>query len=230
MNAKLTVLGVNVTLVSLLLGIYGVYVDDRGLLGVAVSAGIVGGVLIVYSLEPVVPTRGALSYTSILVNAVTAVLEDLDLLNGNLCAVNDGENLLIVYSKSSCVSGFNPGIGVTMGSPYLSIPVPESAFSDVIEMGDLEVSALESSLSSVLVEGLGLFKGVKVERRGDTISVELVGLAKSLSEYARYPVNPAVLLTLAVIGKLWGRGRAILVDRKEDMESVHLIIKVERVD
>jgi hypothetical protein len=124
LNTRLLILGLNILVVSLLLVVYGVLVGDNGLVGVAVSLGIVGGVLVVYSTTPQDPSIIALtSYSEILVNATTSALEDLDLLEPSICAIRRADLTLLVYSKTPCPVEVDPGLGFTSGSPYLAIPV-----------------------------------------------------------------------------------------------------------
>jgi len=226
-NTRLAVLGINIVLVSAFLAVYGLLVNDNGLVGLAMSAGIVGGVLIVYSTAPGEPSLEAvLSYTTLLVDAVTAVLEDLDLLNGKVCVLNTGRNALVLYSKGYCAWDVNPGVGFVASSPYFSVPV--HAFADTAELEELNGNALESALNALLVDELGLCESIKVEQRGEVFSVNVIGIAKTLTDYARYPLNPVTLLTLIAVSKLAGRGKVYLVDRQEAPRTIRLVVRVEK--
>lgn len=224
MTLGLLLLGVNTLLVSALLAIYGVVNRDGGLVGVAVSAGLVGGVFLVYGLSREEPRLGSiLSYLSILASASTVVLEDLDLLDGRVCVVG-GEAMVAVYTKAECPVSVNPGLGFTSGSPYFSIPV--SAFQDVSALEEVSAESLERALRSVLVEDLGLCRSVKVEAGGgNLVIVYATGLIDVLREYGRYPVNPFVLLIAAAMARLVGK-EVLVVERSSIPGGLRLTLRV----
>ncbi|MFN3268535.1 MAG: hypothetical protein ACK416_04680, partial [Zestosphaera sp.] len=86
MNLRLFVLGIDIIIVSVLLAVYGLITSNAGLVGVSVSVGIVGGVVVVFSAAPGEPALGViLNYASMLAHVTTAVVEDLDLLNSKVC-------------------------------------------------------------------------------------------------------------------------------------------------
>lgn len=224
MTVGLLLLGVNTVLVSALLAIYGVVTQDGGLVGVAVSSGLVGGVFLVYGASREEPRLGSvLSYLSILANAATAVIEDLDLLDGRVCVVSK-EEMVAVYTKTDCPASVNPGLGFTSGSPYLSIPV--NVFRDISALEESSAESLEGALRSILVEDLGLCRGVRVEAGGgNLVTVYATGLADVLREYSRYPVDPFTLLTAAATARLAGRD-VLVVERSGIPDGLRLVLRV----
>lgn len=227
MDLRLLALGVNVVLASVLLTIYGLLNDNVGLVGLATSAGIIGGVLIVYSIVPTEPSiKAILSYTSMLANTVTSVLEDMDLLSSRICALSTGDSVLITYSKVACPDNVNPGIGFIVNSPYLSIPA--NVFKDVTELEELSVKALEEALTSVLVDDLSLCRVIRVEQRGDLIVIHITGMAKYLIDYNKHPLNPIVLLVLAMIARLVGTGKVYLIEKSDIPGLTRLVVRVEK--
>ncbi|MDW8083041.1 MAG: hypothetical protein RMI56_04485 [Sulfolobales archaeon] len=225
MITGLLLLGVNAVLVSALLATYGVLAGDNGLVGVAVSVGVVGGVMIVYSVSWEEPRlRSLYSYLSMMVNASTAVLEDLDLLGGRLCVTGGSGSLLAVYTKSECPASANPGIGFTSGHPYFSIPT--DAFGDVEALENLSEESLGSALAGLLVEELELCKSVDVENLGGSlVAVHLVGLSDALREYVKYPVDPYTLITATAIARLSGRD-VLVVERSTTPSGLRLTVRV----
>ncbi|MEM2025209.1 MAG: hypothetical protein QXW94_02835, partial [Desulfurococcaceae archaeon] len=213
MNTRLFIVGVDVVIISALLALYGLATGDQGLVGIGTSIGVAGSVLVAYSTTPKEPVLGAvLSYTSMLAHAVTAVAEDLDLLNSRVCAHNTPSLALISFSKSKCPNNPNPGIGLAEGSPYISIPV--SVFQEVGELEERSAQHFEESLNSLLVDELGVCSAVRVEQRGDLFIVDLLGISKLLAEYSKYPVDPAALLLLAITAKIMGECRVHLVEKE----------------
>ncbi|MEM1618575.1 MAG: hypothetical protein QXE77_03390 [Desulfurococcaceae archaeon] len=227
MNTRLLILGVDVLLVSAFVAIYGVITGSVELVGIGASTGIVGGVFVVYSLIPGEPSVGALlSYTSLLVNATTTVVEDLDLLTHRICAHSEAGYTLLVFSKKDCPSKPNPGMGFAGGFPYFSIPV--DLFQDVEKLEDLTDHALENSLNTLLASELGLCRIIRVERRGDFYVIDVIGLSKLLAEYTKYPVDPVVLLVLTAVAKLVGESRVHLIEKEVLPGYTRLIVRVER--
>ncbi|MFN3268748.1 MAG: hypothetical protein ACK416_05775, partial [Zestosphaera sp.] len=122
----------------------------------------------------------------------------------------------------------NPGVGFAGGSPYLSIPV--NVFQDVTELEELSAQHVENSLNSLLAGELSLCKAVRVEQRGDLLVVDVIGLVKLLSEYTKYPVDPVVLLLLAIIARLVGGGKKIyLVEKETTPGYTRLVVRVEKI-
>lgn len=224
MRLGLVLLGVNTVVVSSLLAIYGVINRDGGLVGVAASAGLVGGVFLVYGLSREEPRLGpVLSYLSILVNASTAVLEDLDLLDSRLCVVG-GETAMAVYTKAGCPASVNPGLGFASGHPYLSIPV--DVLREVPALEESSVESLERALRSILVEELGLLRNIRVEPGGGgLVTVYATGLADVLGEYSRYPVDPFALLIAIATARLTGKD-VLVVERSSIPGGQRLVLRV----
>jgi len=229
LNTRLLIFGLNVLVISLILVVYGVVVGDNGLVGVAVSIGLVGGVLVVYSTTPQDPSIMALtSYSDILVNAVTSALEDLDLLESSICTVRRTDATLLVYSKTPCPIEVDPGLGFTSGSPYLAIPVKTP--SEVIEStSESAITLLERNLVTILVDEYSACRSVRVEEEGGFIRVYITGLVETLKQYCERPLDPYVLLVLSSASRILGARCIRLVDKKNMPDGLLLILGVERV-
>lgn len=229
MNARLFVFGINIIVISLILVVYSVLVSDNSLIGVAVSVGLVGGVLVVYSTTPQDPSVMALtSYSEILVNAVTSTLEDLDLLESNICAVRRTNNTLLVYSKTPCPIEVDPGLGFTSGSPYLAIPV-KTPIELTESSSEPAVTQLERNLVTLLVDEYSACRTVRVEEEGGFIRVYIAGLAETLRQYCERPVDPYALLVLALASSILGARCIRLVDKKATPDGLILVLGVEGV-
>ncbi|MEM2284483.1 MAG: hypothetical protein QXL29_07735 [Zestosphaera sp.] len=228
MNIRLLVLGTDIVIVSILLVVYGLITSDTGLVGVGASIGVVGGVVVVYSFTPGEPALDAvLNYASMLVHAATAVVEDLDLLNSKVCVHGTSTPALIVFSKTGCPDNPNPGVGFAGSSPYFSIPV--DVFRDVEKLEELSAQRLEDSLNSLIAGELALCKAVRVEQRGEFLAINVIGLAKPLADYTKYPLDPVVLLVLATIARLVGESKIHLVEKEATPGYTRLVVRVEKI-
>ena len=229
---RLLVLGVNVVVVSALLVVYGILLGDSGLVGIGFSASLLGGVLVAYSTTPQDPSVVALlNYSNILVNAVTSTLEDLDLLESQVCSIKRGDVALLVYSRTPCPLEVDPGVGFAGGSPYLAIPT--TRLSTLMESASSSESTsssslLERSLAAVLVDELSACRSIRVEEEADQYRVYITGLAEVFKQYLERPLDPYTLLVLAVSSEVLPATCIRLVERKIARDSVLLVLRAEK--
>lgn len=225
---RLLVLGVNVLVVSVLLVAYGFLVGESGLVGVGFSASILGGVLAVYSTIPQDPSVVALvNYSSLLLNAVTSVLEDLDLLDPQVCAIRRGDVTLLVYSETPCPFKVDPGVGFSGGSPYLAIPT--STPSTLYEAtGESTSTLLERSLTALLVDEFSVCKGVRVEEEAGQYVVYITGLADVSKQFLERPLDPYTLLVLTVSSGVLAATCVRLIERRISPDGVLVVLRAEK--
>ncbi len=227
---RLLVLGVNVVVVSVLLVVYGILLGDSGLVGIGFSASLLGGVLVAYSTTPRDPSVVALlNYSDILVDAVTSTLEDLDLLESQVCSIKRGDVTLLVYSRTPCPLEVDPGVGFAGGSPYLAIPTTRlSTLVESASSSESTSSLLERSLAAVLVDELSACRSVRVEEEADQYRVYITGLADVFKQYLERPLDPYTLLVLAVSSEVLPATCIRLVERKIARDSVLLVLGAEK--
>lgn len=227
MNMRLLVLGLNILVVSILLVVYGILIGDNGLVGIALSTSIIGGVLVVYSTTPQDPSITALmSYSEILTNAIISTLEDLDLLESQICVIKRGNHVLLVYSKNPCPIEVDPGVGFTSGSPYLAIPLKTLIeFSE--SSSETTSTLLERALTTLLIEEYSACRSVRVEEEGGFYRVYISGLVEVLKQYLEKPIDPYTLLTLMAASIALTTRCVRLVDKRIMPDSILLIIGVE---
>ena len=228
MVTKLFILGLNTLILSGLLGLYALIVGSNVLLGVASSLGLSGGVFLVYSLLPREATMPSLvEYTRTLLNGLTSTLEDLDLLDANLCAVKKGGNILLVFSKAPCPLEVDPGVGFAGGSPYLAIPIAKE-FTESIqeESGGWALDNVENVLRGVLVDELAACKDVRASLEGGFLRVHLIGLSQPLKEFSKYPVDPYVVYTTMALARVLPAKTIRLINRSLTLDEEVLSIGV----
>ena len=230
MISRLLILGLNIIILATLLGAYGLIVGDNGLIGVSASMGLVGGVLVIYSSAPVeASTSSLMSYTGTLVNAVTSTLEDLDLLDSNICSIRKRDMYLLVFSKVPCPLRVDPGIGFTGGSPYLAIPIEPLPIETPGSSSELSDKAIEDQLRSILVDELSICKSVRVESESGLYRVQISGLNEQLREYVEYPVDPYTIITLSTITQITPMNCTRLINRVNIPDGILLVTRVEEV-
>jgi len=229
-NTSLLILGLNIVVVSALLSLYGLIIGDSGLVGIAASLGLAGGVIVAYSRAPQDPsTTSLLNYSKALVNTVTSVLEDLDLLESNICIARKDTELLMVYSKTPCPVEVDPGLGFSSGSPYLAIPI-ETPSIEITETSSTSITeeSIERVLRSLLVDDLTICRGVKVASEGESYRVFITGLAEYLKDFTKYPIDPYTMLVLTIVSYTTSARCVRLVQRIHMPEGLMLILRVEK--
>lgn len=226
MNVRLVIAGLNVVLVSAILSVYGLISGESALLGLSASIGVIGITMIVYGAGYEEPgLEHLLVYLRALVEASSTTIETLDLLDSEVCGVHGDSGAFVVYTKSraTCSGGVNPGPGFTGSSPYFSIPVKLPL--EVQPLVELSGRDLEDILTSVLVSEMGFCKSLRVSLSGDLLEVHVVGISRTLGEFASYPVNPAVILTMATLARATGRS-VVLVDKTEIPGGLKIAVKL----
>jgi hypothetical protein len=221
------VLGINIVVVAVLLAVYSFVIMDTGLLGVAISLALVGGVMVVYSTAPQDPTTNfLLNYSKNLVNVLTSSLEDLDLLDSKIWITRRSDTTLAVFSRTPCLEDVDPGIGFSGGSPYIAIPIeiPATEYTASVE-GSEDV---EKMLRSLLIDEFSICRNVDVSYEDGLYRVTVIGLSSSLNEFMKYPLDPYTVITLATISRVLGARCVKLVDRRSIPDGVEIFIKVEK--
>lgn len=226
MNKLLLVLSVNILAVSGLTLLYGLLASEASLVGVSLSSFLVGLVLLAFSFTVTETVVNSLTeYSRLASNALTSIAENLDLLESKTYVIHEGDELnLVVVKVSEPRKEVNPGFGVSLGEPYLSIPVSD-VLKDVPRVDEISEEALKSSLNSVLVESLGLCSKVSVSQRGSYVRIELVGLSKALEDLAGMPLNPFITLVSVALARTTGKDLK-LVERGRVVGGVYYTYEV----
>jgi hypothetical protein len=223
------VLGINIVVVAVLLAVYSFMIMDTGLLGVAISLALVGGVMVVYSTAPQDPTTNfLLNYSKNLVNVLTSSLEDLDLLDSKIWIARRSDTTLAVFSRTPCLEDVDPGIGFSGGSPYIAIPIeiPAIEYAETVSAESSE--DIGRMLRSLLIDEFSICRNVDVSYEDGLYRVTVIGLSSSLNEFMKYPLDPYTVITLATISRVLGARCVKLVGRRSIPDGVEIFVKVEK--
>lgn len=209
MNLRYFILGVNVSLISALLTLYGLLSNNPGLVGLFASTLITGLVITTLSFS----TREGLlntliNYTTMLTKSATSIIEDFDLLEATLIATRKNNSIYIVLARSNDINPPEPGIGFYKNTPYLAIPV-DDLMKDVEELGEVDKSVIEAELNEVLVDEFSICRRIHIEHYNKTINLTLIEVDEKIREFLKYPLDPATLLTMITLNKLINKNIAL---------------------
>lgn len=209
MDLRYFILGVNISLISALLTLYGLITNNPGLIGLFASTLITGLVIITLSFS----TREGLlntliNYSTILTKSTTSIIEDFDLLEATPIVTSKNNNIYIVLAKNNSINPPEPGLGFDKNTPYLAIPV-DDLMKDIEGLGEVDESLIEAELSEVLVDELSICRRIHVEYYNKTIKVTLSEVDGGIREFLKYPLDPATLLTMIALNKLINKNLAL---------------------
>ena len=207
MEYRYLVLGVNLILSSVLILIYGVVNSEPRIVGIAVSVGLMGAVVTVFSFSSVEPALEFLRLHSLMSNSfVVRLLEDLDLLSVNPRLVSYGDAQYMVYYKDvGLPDELMPGVGVSRGVPYLIVRVPPFlAGVEVGEKGGVGRETVEEFLSRVVVDSYGVASRVRVSESGKGVfEVRLLDIPSTLRGLVGMPGNAVAAVVMAVFNRFF---------------------------
>lgn len=227
MDLKYFILGVNIALISALLTLYGLLVNNSGLVGLFASALIMGLVIITLSFT----TREGLlnvllNYSAMLTKCTTNIVEDFDLLEANLMAIKKDSNVYIVLTRSNNISLIKPGVGFEQNTPYLALPVGD-LMKDIEELGEANESMIEARLSEVFAEELSVCRRIQVKQYNKTIKLTLAEVDENIRGFLKYPLDPVLLLAMIALNRLINKD---LVLKEKSLNLNNLIYVFEVVN
>ena len=210
MEKRYTLIGFNITIISLIFVVLGYVIPNNVLLGVSLSLLVYGLTLVAVGLSLKIPVLESLyRYSSSSSLFYTRLLEDLGLQSSHIVYTCPDKHL-VVYSKSliEC-NNVLPGIGIWEDSPYIGIP-----FSIKGEEGGEETGTSDLSTS---IYNLGFSRNVRTYTRDKNIVVELLGLYRESLNLLIGPVNPVRTTIVGTISRVIGR--PVIVEREELHEN-----------
>lgn len=205
MNKSLLILSSNILIVSSLILLYGIINNEPSLIGVSASSILVGLVLLMFSFSVAESVINSLiEYLSLVNNALTSVIENVDLLESDFYVTRVDGELRLVMIKRGKPEAVIPGLGVKLGEPYLAIPA-ENILKDVVQVDEISEGVIETNLNLVLTESLGLCSKVFVRLSERLVRVDLMGVNKVLSRFNGMPINPLKALVAVATARLLGK-------------------------
>lgn len=205
MNKSLFILSSNILVISSFTLVYGIVNQEPSIIGVSISSILMGLVLLMLSFAVTESVINSLvEYSSLVNNALTSIIENVDLLESSLYVTHTDGELRLVMIKRGRPETVVPGLGVKLGEPYLAIPV-EEVLKEVTQVDEISERTIETNLNFVLVESLGLCDRVGVKLTGRLIRVDLININKVLKRFNGTPLNPLNALVAIATARLIGK-------------------------
>ena len=206
MRTGLIAAGANIAVVSLFAVLYGVFSNSSQILGLGLSGVLAGlGLVGVGASPPEGPSTALEEIIGILLNALSAITEELDL-NNTRIGITGGEEAKIIISTREASRHIPPGVGVSGGTPYLAIPVGH-ILEEVSTLQYPEEAVLRNNLSDIIVTHLNIAKLVDIVFLEHGLArISIAGVREEIGGFERrYPLSPLTLLLLVILYRLTGR-------------------------
>jgi len=165
-----------------------------------------------------------MEYLSLANNALTSIIENVDLLESEFYVTRVDNELRLVILKRGKPEAIIPGLGVKFGKPYLAIPV-NNILEEVTQVNEITEKVVETNLNSVLVDTLGLCSKVFVKLTEKLIRVDLINVNKVLRRFEKTPLNPLETLVAVATARLIGKDLK-LSESGDTVNGVYYVFEV----
>lgn len=197
MESRYLFAGLTIVSIALVFTLYGMMFHIYPVMGVSLSALVIGIAVTVIGATYSEPAEDILRHIlSDIDMFVVRVLEDMGIVGGHNVKICLENMLAVFYEKPVECRNAAPGIGMASGAPYIAIPLDSiSRYMGYV----FEGVDLVDMLKKLLIDILGVCRSIVITKAGNTISVELVDLTDKGFEYLATPMNPLrLLIPLAV--------------------------------
>jgi hypothetical protein len=210
LNTNIVAAGINIVIISAVSAVYGLYESNAQILGVGLSGVLLGLALIgIGTSTHEGSSRFFEEALRVGLNGLASVQEVLDLVEYKLAVVGGAEPKIVLSRRGEEVNDVDPGIGVSSGAPYISIPL-SNVLTDVAALDEVTETSLRNSLYDHLVEELSVCRALDVELSGGNVKITVSGLDEKVRPFTGYPVSPLTLLLAALLYRLTGRSLRLL--------------------
>ncbi len=223
MQPRLIVLGVNLIVVSLIVGLIGWFSREYYILGIAASISLFGIVSLTIGLGHREPSMEFVTrYTEALRNTVLTLLDHLGINPANLYAIPKGRNVyLVATSMDNPPKNPEPFIRIDKDSPYLGIeiPPPKDYIPETIPLNEISSYIKELIASRYAIAG-----NVSAHVEDNTITILLENIDPQLLDFIKKPLSPVTVFILVSTARVLNKSLAL---RNEVIEDNSLTITLE---
>ncbi|RLG82186.1 MAG: hypothetical protein DRO40_08275 [Thermoprotei archaeon] len=226
MEYRYLLAGINISLISIVFIVFGIFSGNSIVLGISLSTLVLGVLLITIGLTYVPPLHDLLkTYSNDLTMFANKLLEDSGLISSHeirICYNKDIIQAVFTNGAIDCRKVL-PGIGIVDNVPYISFPV-----KDIVSILETEYSIgegieLRDYLKDILVNRYIVSRDIIVDRENSVFKIELWSLTKDAKELLNKPVNPIRIIVPVFVSRFFERN-IIVMD--EEIIGNNYVIKM----
>ena len=221
MESKYILLGINLIITAVILGIISVASNQYNLLGVSSSIIIFGFTSLAVGFSYREPSMDFLVYyASFIRNNFLRVIEDLDLLDHKLFVIPGEKESYIVLSKDEMDDvSLESFIGYSEKGQYMVLKVDK-----LVSFGESEVDP-EVFLRSKIVDNYMLASSVYVVRENNVYRVTIGSVNSRFVEVFDRPLSPFSLLVCQIVAESLKK-KVRFLDEEYDGDNLSLVLEV----
>ena len=229
MEYRYLLAGINISLVSIVFIVFGIFSGNSIVLGVSLSMLILGILLTTIGLTYVPPLHDLLkTYSNDLTVFANKLLEDSGLVSSHEIRICYSKDIIqAVFANGAIDCGkVLPGIGIVNNVSYISFPV-----KDIVSVLETEYSIgegvdLRDYLKDILVNRYVVSRDIIVDRENGVFKIELWSLTKDARDLLNKPINPIRIIVPVFVSRFFEKN-IIVID--EEIVGNNYIIKMKVV-
>ncbi len=229
MEYRYLLAGINISLVSIVFIVFGIFSNNSIVLGTSLSTLVLGILLTTIGLTYIPPLHELLkNYSNDLTIFANKLLEDSGLVSNHeirICYSNDIIQAVFTNGAIDCKKVL-PGVGVVNNVSYISFPV-----KDLVSVLETEYSIgegvdLRDYLRDILVNRYIISRDIIVDKEDGVFKIELWSLTKDARDLLNKPVNPVRIIVPVCVSRFFERNISVV---DEEIVGNHYIIKMKVV-
>lgn len=223
MQPRLVVLGVNLIVISLTMGLLGWFSREHYILGIAASIALFGIVSLTIGLGHREPSIEFIArYTDSLRNTILTLLDHLNINPVNLYAIpKDKDVYLIATRTEKPPRDPKPFIRIDKDNLYLSIEIPPP--KDYVPES-IELDRVDNYIRDLVVSRYSIASSVSVSVRDNNITILLEGIDPQLIDFIKKPLSPVTVFIITSMARVLNKSLAL---RNEIIGDNSLTIMLE---
>lgn len=204
MRLGLVAAGANIAVISLVALVYGIVVNSPQVVGVSLSGVLAGVAIAGAGTSPATgPSTALQSISRLLLNTITSIQEQLDLVNARI-RVDMGEQPLLIVTNGDIGEKMDPGIGATVTGTYIAMPL-SGVLEDIERLPVVNYIDLKNIITEILTNTLAIARLAEVEVEGSRVRVSVAGVPQDLTDLESFPITPLSILVMIGLARLTGR-------------------------
>ena len=227
MEYRYLLAGINISLVSIVFIVFGIFSGNSIVLGVSLSTLVLGILLVTIGLTYIPPLRELLkTYSNDLTIFANKLLEDSGLVSSHeirICYNKDIIQAVFANGAIDCRKVL-PGIGVADNVSYISFPI-----KDLVSVLETEYSIgegvdLRDYLRDILVNRFVVSRDIIINRENGVFKIKLWSLSRDAIDLLNKPFNPIRIIVPVFVSRFFEKNITVM---DEEIVGNNYIIKIK---